>query len=973
MAGTRGAKPRDVPAEPHEADHRRHPLVRGQWIWSPLKQAWLVLKPEELIRQSMVLVLWDAYGYQFEQMDQERRTQAGRKSPKADIIVWESEVAKRANQAPVLVVECKGENVTIVPVDYDQGESYARATGAEFLVAHNGKETRFFRLVPGVPGTREDIEDIPSLGDLPNAARMDQLRRATKAFAQGEFRRLLADSHSVLRDNHKLEPGKAFDEISKILFIKMFIERTGDFEKFSVDYLDRYAALRRRRAEEVMDDLFEDTKRHYDADELFAADDQLNISFATFRRIVEMLQRFNLAATSEDVKGVAFERFLGQTFRGQLGQFFTPRPIVDFMVAVADPREGEVVCDPASGSGGFLIAAFDHIRHQIEEDVQRQKDTARQEIEARGLPEEDESELINTAFVGLTSDIDPAVEGGRLWSVAHDSILGSDAEPRAARTSKMNMIMHGDGHGGIHHHDGLIDTNGIFEGRCDVILTNPPFGASVKDDQVVGSTRETTVTVSAAEHARRVAQYGPSYDASYQRMKAAEDNNRPILSLFTLGADEKNVKTELLFLERCISLLKEEGRLAIVVPDGTLNNPSLTHVRHFVEQRASIEAVVSIPDKTFRSAKTAAKASLLFLRKLTADEVDARRRTYDDAHQAVQLEDQDEVEELEQLNQTTLTRYRRAVRENQSTAARTRGGDALDADGLTDLKRASREQLKILLRRPAEVARAAVREVHDYDVFMAVAEHVGVRASGKPDPLNDLPAILDAWRAFRADPANIQDDVRLAQFRIRWSRLDRWDPSSYRPIEWACAAELLAPLGTALTKLSDKVDRGEVDFTEVTPITIHFDGSIEPRDMEDVDDYTMDLYRAPPGSLVVSKIDLKNGAVGIIPADIESAVVTNHFVVYEIDKSKVYPPYLIRMIQTEFFRAFLWRKKVGTEGRKEVKIPLFEGTEIPMPDVNLQKELVKRWTELETDATAIGLQMRDEREQLNDRLLKGGG
>jgi type I restriction enzyme M protein len=110
----------------------------------------------------------------------------------------------------------------------------------------------------------------------------------------------------------------------------------------------------------------------------------LEISEDTFRRIVKELERFDLSKTGDDIKGLAFERFLGNTFRGELGQFFTPRPLVDFMVNLLDPREGESICDPAAGSGGFLIRAFEHVRDQIGAAVQAEKDKARAEIEAKG-------------------------------------------------------------------------------------------------------------------------------------------------------------------------------------------------------------------------------------------------------------------------------------------------------------------------------------------------------------------------------------------------------------------------------------------------------------------------------------------------------------------------------------------------------------------------------------------------------------
>ena len=139
---------------------------------------------------------------------------------------------------------------------------------------------------------------------------------------------------------------------------------------FTTDYLSSRKKLALPGDPPVHQQLFDQTKNFYRADHLFTETDTLDISEATFRRIVETLQAFDLAKTGDDIKGIAFEKFLGATFRGELGQFFTPRPVVDFMVEMVDPREGQLICDPATGSGGFLIRAFEHIRNDIEADLQ---------------------------------------------------------------------------------------------------------------------------------------------------------------------------------------------------------------------------------------------------------------------------------------------------------------------------------------------------------------------------------------------------------------------------------------------------------------------------------------------------------------------------------------------------------------------------------------------------------------------------
>src|SRR5207245_11293295 len=131
------------------------------------------------------------------------------------------------------------------------------------------------------------------------------------------------------------------------------------------------------------------------------------------------LDPYNLSDTSEDVKGIAFERFLGRTFRGEIGQFFTPRTIVEFMVRLLEPKEGDVVCDPASGSGGFLIRFFELVREQILADVDREYRDYAKSLESKRLSEAKRAELRMSKYAELQKDIDLAKRDSRLWKLAN--------------------------------------------------------------------------------------------------------------------------------------------------------------------------------------------------------------------------------------------------------------------------------------------------------------------------------------------------------------------------------------------------------------------------------------------------------------------------------------------------------------------------------------------------------------------------
>jgi type I restriction enzyme M protein len=430
-------------------------------------------KPEEVVRQDWVRRLVVEGGFELEQMDQEVRSLAhGHGSPRADIVVWPSAQAKANGGGSILVVETKAVEGPVLAADFVQGNSYARVGGAGFLICATATTYAVFELPPGLPAQVREINSWPKKTDFADERRLRKLRESLRAFDRDEFQKLLVSCHNLLRDAHAMSPDQAFDTISKVLFIKLYIERSGNHGTFTTTFLNDRERMRLQGEKPVHESLFDLTRDAYAADDLFD-DNELGISGATFRELVAKLERFNLSRTGEDVKGIAFEQFLGRTFRGELGQFFTPRPVVNFMVEALGPQEDELVCDPAAGSGGFLIRVFDHVRDLIVADIAAKKEDAVAAIYAEypedaseeKLAERDERaeaarEAKNADLAAFQRDGSPA--DTRVGRLARDCIYGTDKEPRAARTAKMNMIMHGDGHGGIHWHDGLIDINGIW-------------------------------------------------------------------------------------------------------------------------------------------------------------------------------------------------------------------------------------------------------------------------------------------------------------------------------------------------------------------------------------------------------------------------------------------------------------------------------------------------------------------------------
>ncbi len=716
--------------------------IRGNQIFSLLRQKWIPLTPEEMVRQQYLQVLVEEYGFNHEQIAEEMEvTGRGSAQARADFLIWRTPEARRRQEHALIVVECKADNVAISLGVYHQGANYAQYEHARFFVTHNNRETKFWK----VDDTRR-MPNYDEIANIPHAEATDReiadLLARLKTFKEDEFAKLLHDCHNVIRNREKLDPAAAFDEIAKILFVKVYVERELRAKRsrknlFTVEYLDD------QLGKYPLNTLFGQTKEAYADDKIFERDEEIRLKLATGREIVKLLERYNLSDTSEDIKGIAFERFLGRTFRGEIGQFFTPRTIVEFMIRMVDPKEGDVICDPASGSGGFLIRFFEIVRQQILADADRQYQAYKAEIEADKKASPDKkATLLREKFDAIQATLDHDKPRSRLWKLANRFIYGADANDRMARTSKMNMIMHGDGHGGVHHHDGFLNVNGIFEGRFDIVLTNPPFGANVEPSDVV---HESDVTVSREAEKRYTDDYGNLYTDALARVRAAV--NKPIASLFDLPKSEKNkIKTEILFIERCLSLLKAGGRLGIVLPEGIFNNPSLAYVREFCENRAFIRAVVSLPQEAFFSSGASVKASLLFLQKFTEKEQADFDAKHAKANAEVKAKHADAIA-------TEITRLEAAI-----AAAK----EVRDAEKRKTLQRELADYEKGMAETIAKETRALLKEHFPYPIFLYEAAKVGITATGEQDqnelvPNDNLPpgikkTCLELYQEFRRDP-----------------------------------------------------------------------------------------------------------------------------------------------------------------------------------------------------------------------------
>lgn len=758
-------------------------------IYCPLKKEWLVTKPEERVRQTWVCKLVNDYGYSLDQMQQEVLVTNTKKSngeargdgaARADLVIWKSKEDMLKEKHAFIVVELKAENVKVRVEDYYQGYNYATWAGASFFVTSNEKETKFFNIDPEyLPKKLDEIIQIPTYEESLNDKKVEELLNKTKTFTRDEFTKTLKSCHNIIRNNDKLSPEAAFDEISKILFMKIREERKNQGVKVFTkkEYTDgkklyeeniRPNLTGEDKNLEYMQFLFRSTKDEFKDDKLFELNEVIKIRENSFEQILEKLENYNLSDTQDDVKGIAFEQFLGTTFRGDLGQFFTPRTIVDFMVEILDPKEGEVLCDPTCGSGGFLIKAFEYMREKIEKDIKDVKDGLRKQIEGdnyNSLSEEEQlaiNKKIDAMQSKINTELDTKQQGdstknipeSRMYKLSHNCIYGTDANPRMARTSKMNMIMHGDGHGGVHHHDGLLNVNGIFEERFDVILTNPPFGARV----------DKTLKISEADRftdERLIDIYTERYGERYlEALKQVNDHiGTSLIDLYELGTT--STLTEVLFMERCLRLLKKGGRMGMVLPEGVLNTSNLAKVREWFEGKAKIILICSIPQDVFIAAGATVKPSLVFFKRFTEEEEQQYADCVAKAQNEKRAEKQPKIDELNSEKETLEA-------ENESLKSSKEKADKAKVKENTTRIKAIKKELDSIEIAIVEEAKPRVKELFDYEIPIAMINDAGITTTGAKSENNELPKLVEEFAAYNDKMKlwQIKDQFTMYQYNV---------------------------------------------------------------------------------------------------------------------------------------------------------------------------------------------------------------
>jgi type I restriction enzyme M protein len=522
---------------------------------------------EEPVRQAIEHLLVEDYGYSKDQMDVEFKIQRGSKrgNEEADIVIFND--SKKKDQMNVfLIVETEHPGV-----EFDnQLISYVTATTAPFCIWSNGEKTLFFYRDPKNPTVFEEIPEIPRNGETIK----DIGRHLKKQLKPAHNLKMVFENiHNQLYGSANIRrPEELGREMTKILFCKIFDEKNPDPKcnfRATVDEIidDKGKSKIVQRLKKI----FEDVKEEY-AD-VFNKSEKINLDDDSISFIVSKLQHIGLMKSDADSVGKSFEVFVPEELKGEKGEFFTPRPVVRMAVSMIAPDgiKKDKILDPACGSGGFLTVALEKVRNDYDEKYKNSHLTKQQ-------VEKIKSDYVAKHFCGV------------------------DIEEDLIRISKAYMAIVGDGRSGIFKADSLTEpefwSDSMKEklkfGSFDVILTNPPFGKKIPISK-------------------------PSVLQQFDLGKEAKktDNKEIIFS----SKLRKSQVPDILFIERCIKFLKpptkdkKGGRMGIVLPKGTLNNPDLLEdvaCRYWIFNNAKILGVIDLPSDSFQP-YTGTTTSLLLL------------------------------------------------------------------------------------------------------------------------------------------------------------------------------------------------------------------------------------------------------------------------------------------------------------------------------------------------------------------------
>ena len=525
------------------------------------------LTDEELVRQLYINKLINEYNYPKEKMELEYSVSFGREKKRADIVIFD----KLATTSPYIIVELKKPKLKD---GKEQLKSYCNATGAPIGVWTNGgqisfyhrKDPNFFEDLPNIPTFDEKLSDI-----LSERWTIDDLISKDKLITE---KKSLKDLILEMEDEVLANAGvDVFEEVFKLIFTKLYDEmESGRNETRHLEF--RNYGDTETELKDKIQKLFDKAKNKWDG--VFSEEAKILLSPSHLSVCVSSLQDVKLFNSNLDVVDDAFEYLMSKSSKGEKGQYFTPRYVIDMCVKMLNPRSDETMIDPASGSCGFPVHTIFYVWKQI--------------LKEKGI---EQSHL-------FTSQEKPA----ECTDYVNSNVFAIDFDEKTVRVARTLNLIAGDGQTNVLHLNTLdyerwedttktedwTDTynegwkklkklrttkNSDYSFEFDILMANPPFAGDIKESRII---------------------------AKYELGKNAK------------GKYQSKVGRDILFIERNLNFLKPGGRMAIVLPQGRFNNSSDKYIRDFITERSRILAVVGLHRNVFKP-HTGTKTSVLFVQK----------------------------------------------------------------------------------------------------------------------------------------------------------------------------------------------------------------------------------------------------------------------------------------------------------------------------------------------------------------------
>ncbi|MCL2883959.1 MAG: N-6 DNA methylase [Oscillospiraceae bacterium] len=528
------------------------------------------LTPEEAVRQLYLYRLINGYGYPVDRLRVEFPVNFGREVKRADIVIMD----KRNPTAAYIIAEIKKPKLKD---GKEQLKSYTNATGAPIAVWTNGeqvscynrKDPNYFEQLSDIPQASEKLSDI--LNERITYADLKELDKI--ANEKRSLRDLIIEIEDEVLANAGVD---SFEEVFKLIFSKLYDElAAANDEHYYLKF--RKSGDTDSELKEKIEALFSAARKKWTG--IFTESDTVQLTPSHLAICVSTLQDVKLFNNNLDVVDDAFEYLMSKSQKGEKGQYFTPRYVIDMCVKMMNPQEGENIIDTAAGSSGFPVHSIFHVWKEIRREM--------------GL----------TIGEGFTTD----KRTEREQAFVRDHVFAIDFDEKTVRVARTLNLIAGDGQTNVIH------LNTLDYGRWDEVAV----GRAWRRNYNAGFERMLDIRP-AGTASRDYSQF--SFDLLMANPPFAGDiKEGAILARYELGRNDKGkqqakVGRDILFIERNLNFLKPGGRMAIVLPQGRFNNSSDKRIRDFIAARCRILAVVGLHGNVFKP-HTGTKTSVLFVQK----------------------------------------------------------------------------------------------------------------------------------------------------------------------------------------------------------------------------------------------------------------------------------------------------------------------------------------------------------------------